>query len=87
MICIAYMSSLLQLSVYKMIVNPNTLQVYHIVQPNEGVCLAGTAEMSLGGYLRARQLESHKLPLKLAAVSRCYRAESSAQAEERGIYR
>ncbi|XP_045123604.1 serine--tRNA ligase, mitochondrial-like [Portunus trituberculatus] len=62
-------------------------QVYHIVGPSEGVCLAGTAEMALGGYLRGRQLESHKLPLKLAAVSRCYRAESSAQAEERGIYR
>ncbi|KAG0722313.1 Serine--tRNA ligase, mitochondrial [Chionoecetes opilio] len=43
--------------------------------------------MSLGGYLMGRQLEAHQLPLKLAAVSRCYRAESSGQAEERGIYR
>ena len=65
----------------------NTTQVYHIVEPSEGVCLAGTAEMSLGGYLRGRQLEAHKLPLKVAAVSRCYRAESSSQAEEKGIYR
>lgn len=55
--------------------------------PNEGVCLAGTAEMSLGGYLRGRQLEIQELPLKLAAVSRCYRAESSGLVDERGIYR
>lgn len=55
--------------------------------PSEGVCLAGTAEMSLGGYLRGRQLEDHELPLKLAAVSRCYRAEGSGHVEERGIYR
>lgn len=55
--------------------------------PNEGVCLAGTAEMSLGGYLRGRQLQAQELPLRLAAVSRCYRAEGSAHVEERGIFR
>lgn len=62
-------------------------QVYHIVGPNEGVCLAGTAEVSLGGYLRGRQLEPKELPLRLAAVSRCYRAEGSGHTEERGIFR
>lgn len=55
--------------------------------PSEGVCLAGTAEMSLGGYLRGRQMESQELPLRLVAMSRCYRAEGSGQTEERGIYR
>ncbi|GFG35365.1 hypothetical protein Cfor_10109 [Coptotermes formosanus] len=50
-------------------------------------CLSGTAEMSLAGYLMNRELRVTELPLRLAAVSRCYRAETSRMAEERGIYR
>ncbi|XP_071548107.1 serine--tRNA ligase, mitochondrial [Panulirus ornatus] len=62
-------------------------QVYHIIDPEEDVCLAGTAEMAIGGYLRNRELALQELPLKLAAMSRCYRAEGSSAQEERGIYR
>ncbi|XP_042218495.1 serine--tRNA ligase, mitochondrial-like [Homarus americanus] len=62
-------------------------QVYHIVNPKEDVCLAGTAEMALGGFLKNKQLTLEELPMKLAAVSRCYRAEASSAQEERGIYR
>lgn len=62
-------------------------QVYHIINPKEGVCLAGTAEMSLGGYLINKSLTLRELPLKLAAVSQCYRAEASSALEERGIFR
>ncbi|XP_024938501.1 serine--tRNA ligase, mitochondrial [Cephus cinctus] len=49
--------------------------------------LSGTAEMSLANKLTNTVLSQEKLPLKLAAVSRCFRAETSKAAEERGIYR
>lgn len=60
-------------------------QVYRLDSDN--LCLAGTAEMSLAGYF-INEIISHKeLPKKICAVSRCYRAETSNEAEERGIYR
>ncbi|XP_039303741.1 serine--tRNA ligase, mitochondrial isoform X1 [Solenopsis invicta] len=49
--------------------------------------LSGTAEMSLASKLMNTVLSHDMLPLKLAAVSRCYRAEGSGVLEERGIYR
>ncbi|KOB69756.1 Seryl-tRNA synthetase [Operophtera brumata] len=49
--------------------------------------LSGTAEMSLAGLLKNSIHKKQDLPLKLAAVSRCYRAETSNVIEERGIYR
>ncbi|RLU20415.1 hypothetical protein DMN91_007025 [Ooceraea biroi] len=49
--------------------------------------LSGTAEMSLAGKLMNSTLSYDELPLKLAAVSRCYRAECSSIQDERGIYR
>lgn len=50
-------------------------------------CLSGTAEMALAGYLMNQVFHVTNLPLRLAAVSRCYRAETSGTLEERGIYR
>lgn len=49
--------------------------------------LSGTAEMSLAGKLMNTILSYDVLPMKLAAVSRCYRAEGSGALDERGIYR
>ncbi|XP_070148683.1 serine--tRNA ligase, mitochondrial [Polyergus mexicanus] len=49
--------------------------------------LSGTAEMSLAGKLMNTTFSYDKLPLKLIAVSRCYRAEGSSLLDERGIYR
>lgn len=49
--------------------------------------LSGTAEMALASKLIDSELSVSELPLKLAAVSRCYRAEISNIAEERGLYR
>lgn len=49
--------------------------------------LSGTAEMALARKLINTTFSYDKLPLKLAAVSRCYRAEASSKLEERGIYR
>ncbi|XP_014236012.1 serine--tRNA ligase, mitochondrial [Trichogramma pretiosum] len=59
------------------------------LQPHYGgdLSLSGTAEMALAYKLTNRLLNFDELPLKLAAVSRCYRAEVSGLAEERGIYR
>lgn len=51
------------------------------------LCLSGTSEMAIGGYLINKTFSVDQLPIKLAAVSRCYRAEISSLAEERGIYR
>lgn len=42
--------------------------------------------MALAGYFANRKISS-ELPIKLMAVSRCYRAETSGLQEERGIYR
>lgn len=51
------------------------------------MCLSGTSEMALAGYIAGDTFSEADLPKKLAAVSRCYRAETSSIAEERGIYR
>uniref|UniRef100_A0A182VV54 serine--tRNA ligase n=1 Tax=Anopheles minimus TaxID=112268 RepID=A0A182VV54_9DIPT len=53
----------------------------------ESLCLSGTSEMALAGYFAGRTIPIAKLPSKLMAVSRCYRAETSALQEEKGIYR
>ncbi|XP_031836659.2 seryl-tRNA synthetase, mitochondrial [Nomia melanderi] len=49
--------------------------------------LSGTAEMSLAYKVMNNTFNTVELPLKLAAVSRCFRAETSKLSEERGIYR
>lgn len=51
------------------------------------LCLSGTSEMALAGFLNDQVFSEDSLPIKLAAVSRCYRAETSKIAEERGIFR
>lgn len=49
--------------------------------------LSGTAEMALAGKLMNSTFSYDMLPMKLAAVSRCYRAEGSGSLDEKGIYR
>lgn len=51
------------------------------------MCLSGTAEMALASYYADSAIPASELPIKMAAVSRCYRAETSSIQEERGIYR
>jgi seryl-tRNA synthetase len=51
------------------------------------LCLSGTAEMGLGAKLTDSLIPKEKLPQKLAAISRCFRAETSKVADEKGIYR
>lgn len=43
--------------------------------------------MALAGFLANKTFNENELPKKLLAVSRCYRAETSNTADERGIYR
>lgn len=50
-------------------------------------CLSGTSEMALAGSLMNKNISKDKLPLKMCSVSRCYRAEVSSIAEEKGIFR
>ncbi|XP_017118953.1 serine--tRNA ligase, chloroplastic/mitochondrial [Drosophila elegans] len=59
-------------------------QVYKL---DTGECLSGTSEMALAGYFANKLLPQEQLPLKVTAVSRCYRAETSGLQEEKGIYR
>jgi seryl-tRNA synthetase len=51
------------------------------------LCLSGTAEMGLGAKLTDSLIPKESLPQKLAAISRCFRAETSKVADEKGIYR
>lgn len=50
-------------------------------------CLSGTSEMALAGSLMNDNISKDQLPLKLCSVSRCYRAEVSSIADEKGIFR
>jgi seryl-tRNA synthetase len=61
-------------------------QVYNI--ENSDLCLAGTAEILLGGVYMDEVLAQNELPLKMAAFSHCFRTEAGAAgAATRGLYR
>ncbi|CAH2234535.1 jg1675 [Pararge aegeria aegeria] len=70
-------------------INTDRTQIYSLDPVHHGpdLYLSGTAEMSLAGLLKNSVHAMTNLPLKLAAVSRCYRAETSNVVEERGTYR
>lgn len=60
----------------------------HLASAAEGeLCLSGTAEMALGGFLMNETISHKELPRRYVAVSRCYRAETADVAAERGLYR
>ena len=61
-------------------------QVYSI--ENTDLCLIGTAEITLGGYLADSILSESDLPKKFAGVSHCFRTEAGAAGKEsKGLYR
>jgi len=62
-------------------------QIYQLDPIYGDVALSGTAEMALGGFLIGKTFHSSELPRKICAVSRCYRAETGRQGEEKGLYR
>lgn len=51
------------------------------------LCLSGTSEIALAGSFANKIVSASQLPIKLATVSQCYRAETSSLKEEQGIYR
>ncbi|KAK9461660.1 uncharacterized protein V1516DRAFT_672614 [Lipomyces oligophaga] len=58
------------------------------IEDEEVLCLTGTAEIPLAAYNSERELRAAELPLKLAGVSRSYRAEAGGRGRDtRGIYR
>lgn len=64
-------------------------QIYHL-EPDfygQGWCLSGTAEMGIAQYLMNQTMPASQLPTKIAAMSKCYRAEISDVADEKGVYR
>lgn len=65
------------------------IQVYSLDwdEFKDDLCLSGTSEMAIAGYFSNTVLKEEDLPLRLSAVSRCFRAETSSLAEERGIFR
>lgn len=64
-------------------------QVYQLDYGEEfgRYCLAGTSEMPLAGLLKHNTFRKDELPLKLAACSRCYRAELPGGKSEGNLYR
>ncbi|KAL1122612.1 hypothetical protein AAG570_002939 [Ranatra chinensis] len=63
-------------------------QVYSLdTDHGNDLCLSGTAEMGIARLLMNQKFSSSELPARFAAVSRCYRAETSKVSEEKGLYR
>ncbi|XP_075223374.1 seryl-tRNA synthetase, mitochondrial [Lycorma delicatula] len=64
-------------------------QVYELDMNLYGknLCLSGTSEIAIAGFLMNKTFSPDELPLRLTATSRCYRAETSRTSGERGIYR
>lgn len=53
-----------------------------------GLCLVGTAEITLGGYHSGEILELNQLPIKYAGISHCFRREAGAAGQfSKGLYR
>jgi len=72
-------------------------QIYNLQQPTRGteagpgkpsLSLAATAEIPLAGMYAGKTIPSTELPIKMAATSRCYRAEAGARGvDTKGLYR
>ncbi len=55
---------------------------------DEGTCLVGTAEITLGGYYANEILAAEELPILMAGVSHCFRREAGAAGQfSKGLYR
>ncbi|MCL2808835.1 MAG: serine--tRNA ligase [Treponema sp.] len=55
---------------------------------DEGTCLVGTAEITLGGYYQNNILTREMLPLRMAGLSHCFRREAGAAGQfSKGLYR
>ncbi|KJE89549.1 seryl-tRNA synthetase [Capsaspora owczarzaki ATCC 30864] len=63
-------------------------QVYSLAAPHDRFSLVGTAEIPLAGFLSNTTVATQALPVKLAALSHCFRSETGAHGSDtRGLYR
>ncbi len=61
-------------------------QIYSI--DNSDLSLIGTSEITLGGYYTDTCFQKEKLPIKLAAITNCYRTEAGSSGKKSlGLYR
>ena len=73
--------------------NVSNNAVYKVRLPGSGgeeedeFCLSGTAEMGIAGFLKGKTFRASELPLKIAAISRCFRSEMSTRVLDKGLYR
>lgn len=58
-------------------------QIFKTHQNN--LCLSGTSEMALGGYFAGKRFHVDELPIRVMAVSRCHRAETSHGTADKGV--
>ncbi|MDR2028078.1 MAG: serine--tRNA ligase [Treponema sp.] len=68
--------------------NPRGAESNVYTLEEEGTCLVGTAEITLGGYYSNGILPGEKLPLRMAGLSHCFRREAGAAGQfSKGLYR
>ncbi|MDR2403317.1 MAG: serine--tRNA ligase [Spirochaetaceae bacterium] len=68
--------------------NPRGAESNVYTLEEEGTCLVGTAEITLGGYYSDTILPREKLPIRMAGLSHCFRREAGAAGQfSRGLYR
>ncbi|KAK0398135.1 hypothetical protein QR680_002444 [Steinernema hermaphroditum] len=65
----------------------NQTNIQYALKDNADLCLSGTAEMGFGALLRGKVIKEEDLPMRLVAVSRCFRPEISKSASEAKLYR
>ncbi|MFP3091020.1 serine--tRNA ligase [Treponema sp. TIM-1] len=68
--------------------NPRGAESNVYTLEDEGSCLVGTAEITLGGYYSNTIIPREKLPLRMAGLSHCFRREAGAAGQfSKGLYR
>jgi seryl-tRNA synthetase len=68
--------------------NPRGAESNVYTLEDEGTCLVGTAEITLGGYYAGTVIAKDKLPLRMAGLSHCFRREAGASGQfSKGLYR
>ncbi|MDR2534865.1 MAG: serine--tRNA ligase [Treponema sp.] len=68
--------------------NPRGTESNVYTLEEEGTCLVGTAEITLGGYYANTILPKEGLPLRMAGLSHCFRREAGAAGQfSKGLYR
>lgn len=61
--------------------------ILYRLEEHSDFCLSGTSEMGLGSLVKGRVFSHDELPVKLTALSRCFRPEIATSAVESKLYR